>query len=163
MAIKVPRKKMTFAERIYLPAIGKGMVLTIKHFIKAPVGGTVTIRYPEKRRPIAEGFRGLHHLKPRDTGDEKCVACEMCAKVCPAGAITILAEESADPAVEKRPAVYEIDLLRCIFCGMCVEACPRDALDMTKLYELANDKRDKFLVRKDVLLATKKLEKEKEN
>ena len=84
----------------------------------------------------------------------------MCSTVCPARAINIVAEESTDPAIEKRPALYEIDLLRCIFCGLCVEACPRDALAMTKIYELADNKREKFLARKERLMATKNKEKE---
>lgn len=151
MAYVVPRKKMSFAERLYLPAIGRGMMLTIKHFVKTPFSGGVTVRYPEKRRPIADGYRGLHHLEARMTGDERCVACEMCSTVCPAGAIRIVAEEVSDPSIEKRPQSYEVDLLRCIFCGMCVEACPREALTMTKRYELADTKREKLVARKERL------------
>ena len=155
MAYKVPRKKASFIESLYLPAIGKGLGVTIKHFIKSMFGKTVTVRYPEQRRPIAEGYRGMHLLRQRPDGSAQCVACEMCSTVCPSGAITIKAEESDAQGVEKRPAEYEIDLLRCIFCGMCVEACPKDAIAMTKIYELADDKREKFIVPRDCLLTVK--------
>ena len=33
-------------------------------------------------------------------------------------------------AIEKRPAIFEIDELRCVVCGLCVEACPCDAIRM---------------------------------
>lgn len=155
MAYKVPRADINLTEKAYLPAIGKGMMLTIRHFFKTMFGGGVTIRYPEKRRPVADGYRGLHQLKARPEGPEKCVACEMCSTACPSKAIFIQASEGDRPGIEKRPEKYEIDLLRCIFCGMCVEACPKDAISMTKLYELADTKREKFLLPRDRLLTVK--------
>jgi NADH-quinone oxidoreductase subunit I len=53
-----------------------------------------------------------------------------CPTVCPAHCITIVPEESSDPSIEKRPAVFEIEELRCVVCGLCVEACPCDAIRM---------------------------------
>jgi NADH-quinone oxidoreductase subunit I len=53
-----------------------------------------------------------------------------CPTVCPAHCITIIPEESDNPGIEKRPAVFEIDELRCVVCGLCVEACPCDAIRM---------------------------------
>ena len=53
-----------------------------------------------------------------------------CPTVCPAHCITIIPEESENPGIEKRPAVFEIDELRCVVCGLCVEACPCDAIRM---------------------------------
>ena len=79
--------------------------------------------YPER-------FRGLHRLMLRDDGQVRCVACMCCPTVCPAHCITIVAEETRQRPIEKRPAIFEIDELRCVVCGLCVEACPCDAIRM---------------------------------
>ena len=76
-------------ERMYLPAIFGGIIITIKHlFRKAP-----TVRYPEQKRSISEIWRGQHVLKRDDQGAERCTACGLCAVACPAEAITMTAAE----------------------------------------------------------------------
>ena len=128
-AKEVSNKEMTFAERIYLPAIATGLGVTIKHFFKKKA----TIEYPEVQRPMSPNFRGLHVLKRDDQGRERCTACGLCAVSCPAEAITMVAEERKKGEEnlyreEKYAAVYEINMLRCIFCGFCEEACPKQAI-----------------------------------
>ena len=59
----VVNKQMTFMERIYLPVIAKGMLVTLKHFFRK----SVTIRYPEVKRLFAAAYRGLHVLKKEET------------------------------------------------------------------------------------------------
>jgi NADH-quinone oxidoreductase subunit I len=54
----------------------------------------------------------------------------MCESICPCYCIHIEAGECPDPAIEKYPVRFEIDILRCCFCGLCVEACPEDAIRM---------------------------------
>jgi len=154
--IKKP-KPLSFAERIYLPAILKGLSITVRHMFGNFFGkDSITIRYPEQRKVLPDYYRGLHILPKWDDGHEKCVACEMCSTVCPAKAITIFPEESTAPGHEKRPRYYEIDMLRCIFCGFCEEVCPRDAIKLTHVYELCDDDRPKFIYLKDQLMDTDK-------
>ena len=82
---QVERKPMSFMERLYLPAIFKGMAITFSHiFKKVP-----TISYPEVKRPFASAFRGLHVLNRDEEGRENCTACGLCAVACPAEAITM--------------------------------------------------------------------------
>jgi len=139
------------ADTTFLAAGAKGLGITLKHFArnlflplrKATVrskagapeivghGNEIeTVQYPEEKVTYPERFRGLHRLMLREDGAVRCVACMCCPTVCPAHCITIIPEESENPGIEKRPAVFEIDELRCVVCGLCVEACPCDAIRM---------------------------------
>ena len=120
---------MTFSERIYLPAVFKGMAITLSHLFRKKA----TISYPEQKRPMSAVFRGLHILKRDEKGAERCTACGLCALACPAEAITMTAAERKPSEKhlyreEKYASVYEINMLRCIFCGLCEEACPKAAI-----------------------------------
>jgi NADH-quinone oxidoreductase subunit I len=149
----VSNKEQSFSERIYLPAIVKGMLITFSHlFKKRP-----TIQYPEQKRPVAPVYRGQHVLKRDENGAERCTACGMCAVACPAEAITMenaerkKGEESLYRE-EKYASKYEINMLRCIFCGLCEEACPKEAIFLTDRIVDAEYERDTFVYGKDKLV-----------
>ncbi len=149
----VSDKKMSFAERIYIPGIAKGMWTTLKHLF----GKTTTIRYPEVKREFSDIYRGKHVLKRDDEGRERCTACGLCAVACPAEAITMVAEERKPGEEnlyreEKYASIYEINMLRCIFCGLCEEACPKEAIFLTKEIVPSDYHRDVFIYGKDILL-----------
>jgi NADH-quinone oxidoreductase subunit I len=149
----VSRKKMNLWELIYLPAVFKGMWITLKHIFRRPA----TVKYPEVKREFSEIYRGLHVLKRDDEGRERCTACGLCAVACPAEAITMVAAERKPGEEnlyreEKYAAVYEINMLRCIFCGLCEEACPKEAIFLTKRTVASEYTRDKFIYGKDILL-----------
>lgn len=92
--------------------------------------GAVTFQYPEETKPLAPRHKSLHRLLRRENGLPQCVACMMCATVCPSECIFIEAAETDDPEVQKYPVSFVIDVTRCCFCGFCVEACPVDAIRM---------------------------------
>jgi NADH-quinone oxidoreductase subunit I len=127
-------------ERVYLLEVLRGLGITggvfLRNMWKWVTGrkGAVTAYYPEEMRAdYARGNRGKHVLTQRPDGSPQCVACNMCATVCPAKVIEIeAAYDPNDPAHPKSPARFEIDYSRCIFCGLCVEACPEDAIRMVK-------------------------------
>ena len=99
------------------------LLTVFKHLFKKPV----TLKYPEKKIPVNENFRG----KPTVEG---CIKCGTCMKVCPTKAIKI--EDNK----------FEIDLKRCIFCGNCAFYCPIKAIKMSEVYEVAVDNKDDLLL-----------------
>jgi NADH-quinone oxidoreductase subunit I len=149
----VVNKEQSFMERMYLPAILKGMGITLSHlFKKSP-----TINYPEQTRPMAPVYRGQHVLKKDENGAERCTACGLCAVACPAEAITMESAErkKGEESLyreEKYARVYEINMLRCIFCGLCEEACPKEAIFLTDKIVDAEFERGDFVYGKDKLV-----------
>lgn len=152
-AKQVVKRKMTWWECLYLPAVLGGLFITFKHLFKRKV----TIKYPEQERPFSSVFRGKHVLKRDENGAERCTACGLCAVSCPAEAITMTAAERKPGEEhlyreEKYAAVYEINMLRCIFCGFCEEACPKEAIYLTERITPADYEREGFIFGKDKLV-----------
>ncbi|MFN6039811.1 MAG: NADH-quinone oxidoreductase subunit NuoI [Bacteroidota bacterium] len=156
----VSNKEQSFSEKLYLPAILKGMSITLSHLFKKKV----TYEYPEKERPRAPVYRGQHVLKRDENGAERCTACGLCAVACPAEAITMESAERKKGEEhlyreEKYARIYEINMLRCIFCGLCEEACPKEAIFLTDRIVDAEYERGDFVYGKNILVEA--LEKDK--
>src|SRR5260370_13907137 len=133
-------------ERIFLPELLRGLAITTKHFLRNFFGQrdpntsvvdrqgpnlVTTIQYPEERVPYPPGYRGLHRLVPREDGKPRCVACYMCATVCPAQCIYIEAGAHPDADPSAQPRVCEqfaarvgVDERRCPVAACCVESRP---------------------------------------
>jgi NADH-quinone oxidoreductase subunit I len=116
-------------------------------------GDSPTISYPEQQRNYSERFRGTHILTVRDDGSLKCVACYMCATICPAECIYIEAGEHPNPEIEKYPKRFDIDMMRCIYCGFCVDACPEEAIVMSREHHQAVYTRGESLYNIEKLMA----------
>jgi NADH-quinone oxidoreductase subunit I len=152
-SVVVVNKEQSTAEKLYFPAILKGMAITISHLFKRKA----TIKYPEETREIAPVYRGQHVLKRDDQGAERCTACGLCAVACPAEAITMESAERKKGEEnlyreEKYAKIYEINMLRCIFCGLCEEACPKEAIFLTDRIVNTEFEREDFVYGKDKLV-----------
>jgi NADH-quinone oxidoreductase subunit I len=143
-------RKLTFWEKLYLPEIVRGLYTTFKHIFRPKF----TLQYPEERWDAPDAFRGRPVLVMEDNGVERCVACGLCARVCPPLAIEVQASET-DLLKERYPVKFEINMLRCIFCGFCEEVCPEEAIIMSKDYELVFRNPQDALYGKDKLLTPK--------
>src|SRR4051794_41979870 len=116
---QVDRKPMNIWERIYLPNIMKGMIITLQHLFKKKA----TIQYPEQKREFSRIWRGLHVLNRDEEGRERCTACGLCAVAFSAGGKK---KESAEREKrggkfylgEKKDAKKKIKKFRCKFFGL---------------------------------------------
>ncbi|MBI4313315.1 MAG: NADH-quinone oxidoreductase subunit I, partial [Candidatus Omnitrophica bacterium] len=85
------KRELTLLERMYLPEILRGLVLTTRHFgrnlffhmlhrigLAKDVRAAVTYQYPEEQRPLSPRLRSRHRLTQRTDGTPRCVGCMMC-------------------------------------------------------------------------------------
>ena len=90
----------------------------------AAAGATVTEKAAEAA-PAEETAAPAAAPQPRDDGKpvqdpSKCIYCTLCARNCPAGALT----------VDRKAKTWVLDEDLCVACGTCQGACPKDAIIM---------------------------------
>ncbi|ANZ22391.1 NADH dehydrogenase [Buchnera aphidicola (Diuraphis noxia)] len=108
--------------------------------------------YPEKKVSLSPRYRGRIILTRNTDGKERCVACNLCAAVCPVDCISLQKSEKIDG--RWYPEFFRINFSRCIFCGLCEEACPTAAIQLTTDFELSDFKRkDLIYEKKDLLIS----------
>ena len=139
-------KDLSFWQKLYIPEIFRGLRITVSQIFKPKF----TRQYPEERWEPPASFRGRPVLV-EENGVERCVACGLCSRVCPALAIEVQASET-ELLKERYPEKFEINMLRCIFCGMCEEVCPEEAIVMSKEYELTFSSQEEAIFGMDRLL-----------
>jgi NADH-quinone oxidoreductase subunit I len=110
----------------------------------------VTVQYPEEKPRIAPRWRGRIILARDPDGEERCVACYLCAVACPVDCIALQSTE--DEYGRRYPAFFRINFSRCIFCGFCEEACPTYAIQLTPDFEMSEYQRPNLVYEKDDLL-----------
>ncbi len=152
---------LTLWEKLYVFEIIRGLYVTSVHFAINLIGfvfppkgqkrKVFTVYYPEEKVTLPPAYRGRPVLVARKDGTEKCVACGLCEKICPACAITIVGGERANE--ERYPVSYVLDMSRCVYCGYCEEVCPKEAIVMSSEYEgLAGRDRSNLIFPKEKLL-----------
>ncbi|HRE40990.1 MAG TPA: NADH-quinone oxidoreductase subunit NuoI [Ignavibacteria bacterium] len=146
----IKEKDLTLLEKTYIPQIIKGLALTWKQMFRPKF----TRQYPEEKWAPPASFRGRPVLVQEDNGQERCVACSLCSRVCPALAIEVQAGET-ERDKERYPVKFEINMVRCIFCGFCEEVCPEEAIVMSDEYELVFSSQEEAIFGKDKLLVPK--------
>ncbi|MBC7223018.1 MAG: NADH-quinone oxidoreductase subunit I [Anaerolineae bacterium] len=143
--------------------IVRGMLVTLKHFVEtyfykgsrtAKARGLFTVQFPEERLPLPERYRNLPMLLyDPETGEPRCTACGMCARVCPPQCIWITRAKDESGKPQRKPEEFVVDASVCMGCGLCAEFCPFGAIRMDKDYEVvAFDRRKELVWHKDRLL-----------
>ncbi|MCD6380818.1 MAG: NADH-quinone oxidoreductase subunit D [Candidatus Odinarchaeota archaeon] len=99
----------------------KRVIEPIKEGIKNLTHKAITFNFPPSGN-LTKRFRGRHIFYP-----DKCIGCQLCAKICPNNAITMVDRERDG----KKVKFPQIDYEKCCFCGLCVDICPKQALRFT--------------------------------
>lgn len=109
-----------------------------------------TVQYPEEKPHLFPRYRGRIVLTRDPDGEERCVACNLCAAACPVDCIALRKTEDADG--RWRPEYFRINFSRCILCGFCEEACPTYAIQLTPDFEMCEYDRRNMVYEKEHLL-----------
>lgn len=109
-----------------------------------------TVQYPEEKPYLPPRYRGRIILSRDPDGQERCVACYLCAAACPVDCIALQATQ--DSHGRRYAAFFRINFSRCIMCGFCEEACPTLAIQLTPDYEMSEYRRDQMVYEKEDLL-----------
>jgi NADH-quinone oxidoreductase subunit I len=109
-----------------------------------------TVQYPEQKPALSPRYRGRIVLTRDPNGEERCVACNLCAVVCPVDCIAL--QKTEDENGRWYPEFFRINFSRCILCGFCEEACPTSAIQLTPDFEMCEYDRQNMVFEKEHLL-----------
>jgi len=138
-------------QRIKFHVVGTwSQLVSLWYLVKRTFYTKATIQYPEQKPYLPPRYRGRIVLTRDPDGEERCVACNLCAVACPVGCISL--QKGEKPDGRWYPEWFRINFSRCIYCGLCEEACPTYAIQLTPDYEMAEYDRQNMVYEKEHLL-----------
>ncbi len=141
---------------LYLRDSLRSMGVSFRNLFRKPT----TIDFPTVRRPRPERFRASFALLHDETGDEACVGCKACERICPSNIITVDLIKRESPVTGKKRSYasdFVLDANACIYCELCVQVCPTDAIVMVKVAEEPEFSRRALVLTMERLYANEKL------
>lgn len=136
----------------YFLATWDSMLATFRQALKKPT----TVQYPFETRPRPERIRASFALVHSPDGDEACIGCKKCERICPSDVIRVEAEKRESPVTGKGrnyASDFTLNLQACIICELCVQVCPVDAIIMTQSQETPGFSREDLVLTMDKLYA----------
>jgi NADH-quinone oxidoreductase subunit I len=134
----------------------RALANTMANFVRRPT----TVQFPEEKRTRAERYRSSFALLHDEQGDELCIGCLQCERICPSEVIKIEATGKIESPVTGKKRGYAkdfvLDLNACIYCELCVQVCPTDAIVMTREAELPAYGREDLVLTMAKLYANEK-------
>jgi NADH-quinone oxidoreductase subunit I len=113
----------------------RALLVTFRNFFRRPA----TVAFPAVVRPRPERYRVGFALLKDEHGEELCIGCLACERICPSSIIKVKpAPKRESPTTGKKrgyAADLTIDTEACLTCELCVQVCPTDALVMTRAPE----------------------------
>ena len=112
----------------------RSLLVSMRNVFRRPT----TVEFPAVKRPRPERFRASFALLHDEPGDELCVGCKACERICPSQVITVELIKKESPVTGKKRAYaseFVLDANACIYCELCVQVCPTDAIVMVKVPE----------------------------
>jgi NADH-quinone oxidoreductase subunit I len=113
----------------------------------------------ERKRPSR--FRSTFALVHDEKGEEACIGCKMCEKICPSDVISVIPGGRKESPVTGKKRGYcddfTLDLNACIVCELCVQVCPTDAILMLSAPEAPGFGREDLVLTMDKLYENEKL------
>ena len=109
-----------------------------------------TTAYPDVKPQLPPRYRGRIVLTRDHNGEERCVACYLCAVACPVDCISM--QNAVTDDGRRYPSYFRINFSRCIYCGFCEEACPTYAIQLTPDFEQGEYARQNLIYEKEDLL-----------
>jgi len=145
---QLARRGQSLAPRIYRTVVStlQALGIVIGHAFRE----RDTVQYPDEMVYLPPRYRGRIVLSRDPDGTERCVACYLCAAVCPVDCIALQATQ--DETGRRYPAWFRINFSRCIFCGFCEDACPTYAIQLTPDVEMCEYERPSMVYEKEDLL-----------
>ncbi len=134
----------------YLTATVQALYSTLRQSLKKPT----TVEYPKVVRPRAARLRGSFALLKDAAGDENCIGCKKCEKICPSDVIALTTVKKPSPVTGKSRGYasdFTLNLQGCIICELCVQVCPADAIVMVREQERPAFSREDLVLTMDRL------------
>lgn len=141
---------MSYFGASYFAATLRSLYATLGQTLTRPS----TVEYPRVVRPRAERIRASFALLKDAEGDEACIGCRKCEKVCPSEVIAMTTSKRPSPVSGKARGYaddFTLNLQACIICELCVQVCPTDAIVMTKEQEAPGFCREDLVLTMDRL------------
>jgi NADH-quinone oxidoreductase subunit I len=129
---------------------------TLRNIFRPPV----TVQYPKVQRPRTQRMRMSFALVHDEHGEEACIGCSLCERICPSEVIMVkAAPKRPSPVTGKGRGYLEdftLNAAACIYCELCVQVCPTDAIIMTQDPETPGFSRADLFLTRERLYANEK-------